>query len=358
MAHELEQFNINGEIVTSMAFTGKREDVWHRLGQQYPDQYMTADEAAVYANLDRKVVSVPIPRLMTDYGILIPIAKGLEMPWAVVLEGKAFITENGNLGEIESKIVGFTGSQGAKGHEHLQIIDRLRYCEAAQSDGDARFVSAGLIKDGRRGFATMELEPTVIDPQGCADTIRRYFTVTWAFDGSLSTTLGYSNTRVVCGNTLAVHLASQVDVNTVRHTSGSNDRMRQVADTLKASRDERELLVAQGEAMLRKPNGMGILRRVMDNVDALNLNIDDAEGRALTVRENKRDALYDLYKSSTNRGAVGSNGWAAYQTVVEYLDWFAPVQGKDKDTKRLERQVDGTYNNLKNAVADYILQLA
>lgn len=83
--------------------------------------------------------------------------------------------------------------------------------------------------------------------------------------------------------------------------------------------------------------------------------------RQRTIRENKLDEIRALYAASTNSGGVGDNGFAAYQTVVEWLDWFSPVNGEDeaeKHTNRTANQFDGVHTKAKLKAADYVLQYA
>ncbi|MGA0710156.1 MAG: DUF932 domain-containing protein, partial [Ilumatobacteraceae bacterium] len=357
MAHNIEQINVDGQAVSSFAFKGKREDIWHRLGQQYDGGLMTAAEAMQHANMDREVTTVPVPSLTDEWGEPIKFAEGLDLPHFVVLDGKPIITDDGQLGSIPTKVVGITGSQGAVGHSELSILDRFLFAEAAikASQGEAVWSTAGMLYDGRRGFATMEAPPVVIDPNGVNDIIRKYLTVTWAFDGSRGTELGLSNIRVVCANTLAMHDASAQQVIKVKHTSRVEDRLRLAAEHWAMAQDSSAALKMRAERMLAIVDGKKVLRRICDEV--LDLKQDtDASSRQNSLRSRKRDELYTLYHSSTNSEAVGDNAWAAYQTVVEYFDWFSDVKGDDKTLAHLRRQFDGTDDNLKRVVADFILQ--
>jgi len=113
----------------------------------------------------------------------------------------------------------------------------------------------------------------------------------------------------------------------------------------------------RAERMLAIPDGKKMLRRICDEVLEFKQDVDNSK-RANAIAERKRDELVLLYESSTNSGAVGDNAWAAYNTVTEYLDWFSDVKGDDKTLAHLRRQFDGTDDNIKLAVADFILESA
>lgn len=359
MSHELEQVIINGETVSNFAFSGGRTDIWHRLGQQFEqaDRLMTAEEAMMRANMDREIKVMSVPQLLDEFGMDIPLAEGLDNMYAVVLTGKPIVTPDGNLGEIPTKVVGWTGSQGSQGHAGLSILDRFMYAEEAikASRGEAVWSTAGLLRDGRQGFATMEAPPTIIDPNGIADIVRKYLTVTFSFDGSRATELGVSDIRVVCANTERLHNLTKQAIIKVKTTSNAENRLRLAAEHWAMAQDSSAELKIKAERMLAIPDGKKMLRRICDEVLGFKQDVDNSK-RANSIAERKRDELYTLYHGATNLQAVGDNAWAAYNTVTEYLDWFADVKGEDKTLSHLRRQFDGTDNNLKQQVADFILQ--
>lgn len=359
MSHELEQIIINGEEITNFAFSGVRSDIWHRLGQQYDgDSLMTAAEAMAAANMDRQVTTIPVPALTDDFGDALHVADGLDLPHYVVLEGKPIITEDGDLGSIPTKIVGITGSQGAVGHADLSMLDRFLFAEEAikASRGEAVWSTAGLLRDGRQGFATMEAPPVIIDPNGANDIIRKYLTVTWSFDGSRATELGTSDVRVVCANTLAMHDVGSRKVIKIKHTSQAEARMRLAAEHWAMAQDAAAAVKIKAERLMAIRDGKQVLKKICDKV--LDLKHDpDASGRQNTIRANKRDELYTLYHADTNLESVGDNAWAAVNTVTEWLDWYSPVKGKDQEIAHLRAQFDGTYDNVKSNIYDFALSL-
>jgi hypothetical protein len=349
MAHELEI--VNG--VTSMAFAGQRKDIWHQLGQQFDGGLMTAEQAMVNANMDREVYAIPaasVPGM--DWGV--------KQPNYIILDGKSGITPEGELFEIPAKIVGVVGDQAAAGNESLSVTARFELAEEAihASHGEAVWSTAGYIRNGTQGFATMEAPPTVIDPNGIADITRNYMTVQWSYDGSIGgAILGASNIRVVCANTLACHNGSAQQIIKVKMTSGAYDRMKLAAEHWAMAQDASKALALQGERMIAIPKGERILVGLAENVLGWKIE-DDMSKRAKTIRANKMQELRVLYHAPTNLPAIGDNGYAAFQTVVEYLDWFSPVKGEDQDTERIGNQFDGTYAAMKQQAADYVLSMA
>ena len=368
MAHALETHHAltsNGTLieVTSFGFTGDRANIWHRLGQQFTadDRHlMTADEAMRHAHMDRNVYTVraEAPEGMTW-------SKDMDgndlAPYYVVLDGKMFVTTDGDVGEIPTKIVGITGAQGAAGHGGLSVHDRFLLAEEAihASHGQAVWSTAGYIRDGRQGFATMEAPKIVVDPKGVADIYDSYLTIRWSYDATIAggAELGSSNIRVVCANTDALHANTQRVLIKVKATSGAKDRYELAAQHWAKAQNEAAALALQGERMLAVTNGKQVLMQLAEKVLGLGITPDSSK-RERTLRENKLDELHALYHGPTNAKAVGDNGYAAYQTVVEYLDWYAPVKGDDPTGARVANQFDGTYTSTKQRAAELVLALA
>jgi hypothetical protein len=362
MSHELETIIVDGQTVASFAFSGGRANIWHRLGQQFgaADKLMDAQEAMRLAHMDRNLRIVDFPNVdgVEHWSI--------DRPSIVVLEGKIAVTDDGQILNIPDKVVGLAGNQASQGHADLSMLDRFQLAEEAihASHGAAVWSTAGLLRDGRQGFATMEAPPIIIDPNGIADIVQQYLTVTWSFDGSRATELGHSEIRVVCANTLAMHDASKgKSVIKVKATSGAYDRMRLAAEHWSLAQDEGKALALRAERMLAIPNGKQVLKGLCEDVLGINAKEAGLSKRATTIRENKLDELRVIYAASTNSAAVGNNGYAAFQTVVEYLDWFSPVKADAEDqaavtTAHVANQFDGTYDGLKAKAADYVLALA
>lgn len=348
MAHRLE---INDDV-TSFAFAGGRDDIWHRLGQQFDGRLMTAEQAMSLANMDRELTTIK------------PDApNGLEwacqQPNFIVLEGKMGVSADGNLFEIPPKIVGVTGDSGAKGHTGLSVRDRFLIAEAAThvSEGAAVWSTAGYLRNATQGFACMEAPEILIDPDGIADRIRNYMTVTWSYDGTRSTELGLSQIRVVCANTLAVHDAEKDTIIKVKHTANAKERMEIAADHWALAQNEAKALMLQGERMLAIANGRQLLTKIGEEILGYKVTADDTK-RTATIRRNRMDELVRLYHAPTNSPAVGDNAYAVYNTVVEYLDWFSHVKGEDKLAGLLANQFDGTYDTVKARTADLVLSAA
>lgn len=350
--HALER-STNGH--TSFAFTGKREDIWHRLGQQFDGSLMSTDEVMSLANMDRELtfeeVALPIDT---------QLAEGLPPQWLAVLDGKQGISPEGDLWELPRKVVGFGGEQWMLGQRGLSIRDRMELAELAirASQGEAVWTTAGMLRGGRVGFAVMEAPPIIVDPNGVNDIVRSYLTVQWSFDGTRATELGASHIRVVCANTLAVHDGQKLPIIKVKSTRNAKERYELAAAHWGMAQDAAQATKLRAERLLAKAEGNGkkVLLGIVENVLKIQPNkLED--GRQKTIQSNKLDEIMTLYSASTNSEAVGDNAYAAVQTAVEWLDWFSPVKGEDKLSSHLAAQFDGTHAQVKQAAEAYALSV-
>lgn len=349
--HELEQFEtVDGNTLTAFAAVGARTDIWHQLGQMLDGTTMTAEEAMRAAHMNRSISIYPVQP---------PDGAQFAIPelYHVVLGGDMIVTEDGDFAVIPDKVVGVHGKGGADAHANFTMHDRFALAEQAihASSGEAVWSTAGMLRNGTQGFACMEAPPTVIDPNGIRDVIRRYLTVTWSFDGSRSTELGGSDVRVLCANTMAMHDKGKDVLIRVKHTSASaEERFRLAAQQWSLSQDRQKALVLMAEDMLRIRGAKTVLNKI---VEKFMPERPDSSKREKSLRQTRVDTLEVLAHSPTNT-AAGDNAWAAYNTFVEYLDWEAPVKcskGETELDRRLGNQFDGANDDLKSKVADFIL---
>lgn len=352
MVADLEQFTDGSETVTAFAFSGAREDIWHRLGQSL-GRTMTAEEAMREAHMDRLIRVDPIP-VPTEGG-----RWAIPQPYYITLEGTMFVTENGGLVNVEDKVVGVHGKGGADAHLNFTMRDRFLIAEAAihVSQGEAVWSTAGMLRDGVQGFACMEAPPIIVDPQGIRDIIKRYLTLVWSFDGTRATELGSSNVRVVCANTLAMHDGSKDKVIKVKHTSATaEERFRLASDQWAIAQDEAKAYRLIAERMLARRGAQDVLSKIVEKFEPAR---DGASKREQSLRKTRLDNLQVLLHSPTND--VGDNAWKAYNTYTEFLDWVVPVKlgkGETEADRRLSNQFDGVYDTRKANVADFVLSLS
>lgn len=353
MSHELEQAP---DGTASISYDDRQGDLWHRLGQGVKG-LMTVRQALEAARMDRhlRIEPVPMPFRLTEDGQVFEAVNTLADQYFIVLEGKEY--PDGAI--YPDKVVGILGKGGAEAQVALSMQDRLEIAEFTlrASEGQAVFSTAGMLRDGREGFACLELPDTVIDPNGIHDIIANYATLAWGLGGTRTTELGASNVRVVCANTLAWHRSEQTKVIEVRHTSATvKARLEQAAKHWAMAQNRAQALAILAQRLLEvRGRKMDLVTKVVNG--CIGERPKD-KGRTQTTWDNRLAELEVLSASKTND--VGDNGWAAYNTYTEWLDWQAPIrcrEGEQPEVCRLEDQFDGKNDDRKIKAAELLLTL-
>lgn len=206
-------------------------------------------------------------------------------------------------------------------------------------DGGGEWESAGSIKDGRTVFGSMTLpKEIVLDPQGCADTIKSYLLVTTSHDGSSAIQAMTTPVRVVCQNTLNAALAGQKQSYKVRHTSTAGGRIDQARLALGLTFKYLDEFEAQAQALFATSVTD---KQFMDIVTALYPEpAEDAGKASVTKYETKIDLVKDLYFISPTQEGIRGTAWGAYNALTERVDYF-----------RQGRMVKGATNAQDNQLA-------
>lgn len=341
MSHDLEI--VNG--IASFAYNGKRGNPWHMLGTDVdgdmPLHVMLEASGAdytvslepLYVNMQAGVDADGLPIFVNTEvpDTWATVRTGGRQPEAMplgVVKGRYVIQQNRDLAEIAQEIVGL-------------------------GNGDAVWDTMGVIRDGAVFFAYLRLPTLTIDPSGINDRITQGLVVSTSHDGTMANTIGFSSVRVVCQNTLSMALKGLTQKVSVKHTRNAEDRIKAAAAGLSMYVDCRQALATQATEMLRV-NGEKALKIVLDKVWPLEDGMPDA---TRTKRSNVRGSIRNLYMNGDNNvRRVGENGWAAYNAVVEYLDWEGTVRGTTNRAERIATST--TLDDQKRDIARLVLSAA
>jgi phage/plasmid-like protein (TIGR03299 family) len=155
-------------------------------------------------------------------------------------------------------------------------------------------------------------------------------------------------TRIVCANTQRAALNNAKGSFKIRHTEGAADRVQQARDQLGLTWKYVAEFEVQAERMINETLAEVEFRKVCDQI--WQPLTDTATDRSRTIAANRSAALNQLFGDAATNANIRGTRWAGYQTVTEYLDHTAPVQGKtatDKSINRALRSIDGAVVDLK-----------
>lgn len=307
------------------AFFSARTPAWHRLGTVTPDA-LTAQDALVTAMLDWDVELHQVSTLiMDDEGV-----HTVEVP-------NRFATVRRHPATGEYDALGVVGPS----YTPVQNRDAFAVLDNIVDESGAHFDTAGSLKRGRNVFMSMKMPDTMQFSNG--DEVDLYLLATNSHDGSSSFTLAVTPVRVVCQNTLTLGLAQARRTFSLRHTSGIHGRVQQAREALALTWQYRDEFADEVERLIAADF---TARQFESLVGALFPKQNDTKYSA-TRAANELEALMGLWNAPTQENIKGTK-WAAYNAVVEYADWFAPVRGKkDADVRRAERTLTGAADDLK-----------
>ena len=332
MSHELE---VSGSKA-SFAYRKEGGAPWHRLGVALTG-HQTAADILEAANADYEVTLLPV-RYITPGGVL------LEMDDRYIT---ARVNEDGSARPFE--VV----------KDRYRIVQNSTVLEKAlnvvgASAGDAVMDTAGVLKDGREFFATIDLGTLVLDPMGVADRIQRYLVVHTSHDGTTPITYANTDIRAVCSNTVRMGIRSARSVVTARHTANYDKALEEANNVLQISQDWAREFSNKAEELLAIP--MPAASNKIDLVlNGLWPEKDADTDRKKVNRDETISMVRSLYGNAKNASGYGYNGWSLLNAVGEYFDhhWF-----DDAKRNAMAAMTIGNKSHLMKAkAADLILSV-
>lgn len=205
----------------------------------------------------------------------------------------------------------------------------------------------GTLDHGRKAFMRFDLPGTSIEVGG-KDLIEFGVAIRANHDGSGTVTAGIEGRRLVCTNGMTVRMKGLAHQFAIRHTASAQDRLGEAKRVLQGTMQYAKSFAAVAEEMLSRKFTEGDFKRY---IDALYPRPAEEEKRAITLWENRRSELMALYRFADTNDLGRDTQWAAFNSVVEYLDWEAPVRASNRTTNeevRARRQFEGSNQAMKD----------
>jgi len=285
---------------TSFAYNESTGIPWHRTGQPMAG-YQTMDAMLEAAHADYNVEVVPVYVAGPD-GTLVEVETR-----------KATARTNPHTGDYQPLAV--VGNRYVP-VQNREVLERALAIVGA-SNGDAVIDTLGVLDDGRRFFSAIDLGALIIDPSGAADRIAQYLLVYTSHDGSVPITYSHTDVRAVCQNTGRMGLATAQATYKAKHTVGFSVRLEEAQQVLNLSTQWAAEFERMAEQMLAVPMTAGRLDKVIDAAYPAEKAVSDKQQ---ANRDDIVATIKHIYTGPKNMGAVGNNGWAAWNAVVEFLD--------------------------------------
>ena len=321
MPHELEI--VNGEAAIYL----HRDPAWHNLGKPTQDA-KDANEAIQIAKLDWKVEKEPIFTINPATG------EQTRVP-----DKYATTRQHKELGYGHLGIVG-------RVYHPVQNDEAFAFCDELVHGG-CGFESAGSLYGGSRVFMALKV-PQHINIGG-TDRVDLYIMVTNSHDGSTPLIAAVTPIRPVCANTVTAALRDAHSTYRVRHTTTVGGRMQAAREALDLTLKYGDSLSAEANRLYEQAMTKPEFQTFVETLVPMPKPDGDKEAtqRAITMRNSRVDDIVAVWDEPTQDNIRGT-AWGAYNAIVEYADWFAPVRGgENADMKRRERILTGNADALK-----------
>ena len=303
---------------------------WHGLGTKL-DNVATAAEAIVAAQLDWEVASVPLYVHNTKGRVeAVPDKKAIQR-------------------RSDGKVLSVLGPD----YVPVQNRDAFTFFDAVVGNHDAKYETAGALDGGRRVWILAKVDGS-ISVKG--DEVEKYLLLCNGHDGKMAVKMFFTPIRVVCQNTLEAAGATRFspdnksDMFYSRHTGGvmgRKDEARQVlgitvdyydqfavmanylAEQPFVAADFPKLLTSTFQPPKALPAAFGTTGAIdaQTIIDA-GINVRTADAMVTVTR------LFETGKGQDNPAIKGTK-WAAYNAVVEYVDYGRQYGGADPANLRL-----------------------
>lgn len=308
--------------VETMMYAGS-ETPWHGFGNRI-DEACDSPEAQLKSGLTWEVEKRP-----------------LMVPVAGVNQYKAVEDHVAIVRQTDDRVLGVVGA----GWQPLQPWEMFEWTDSLVGEGLIKYHTAGSLRGGQVVWLLAKFAESVILPQDRHDKFLFFLN---AYSGFQSILCNSTDVRVVCMNTARMAIADGRDNEVrIRHTASMKERLEAARNALVIAREHSKLY----DGLLR---AFAQLRMTGDRwTEYANVLIpDNPEAKYNTRAQNSRQKLLGL--AMTGRGqdiqGVAGTGYAAYNAVTEYANYFRTTRGgQDAQERRFESSLMGSGDELVQA---------
>lgn len=294
MAHQLD-FSRG-----TAAFFSYKQPAWHGLGQVPTAPVTTIQEALKLGQLDYTVEKYPnIHRLPTGQDI----------------------TSESSFFTLRTDTNGILGDKLGAQYIPVQNAEALSVVEGLVTEG-CTIQTAGALSGGARAFICVQL-PESIRVNG-TDEVRQFAVVACGHDGSMGILAYFSNTRVVCNNTLQASFADAVQKRSIRHTASAKGKIEEAGKLMQIAAKNKQT-VQRGYQQLADTDILQ--QQFFDYVG--NLFFSEAEIKEMRTGKKaaevcstrKLNVVRDVlkyYETGVGQSDIKGTMWGAYNSITGY----------------------------------------
>jgi phage/plasmid-like protein (TIGR03299 family) len=212
-------------------------------------------------------------------------------------------------------------------------------------DDDLSISSAGLLRQGAVAWVEVSVPESIKTPEGVE--FRPNLLATTSFDGSIATTFKRTVTDVVCDNTREAALGETGQVFKVRHSRNSQLQLAPARQALEMvhsiAEDFAQEITRLCQTTVRQDQWAKFLDDYVTRHDVRGIPL---KGRALTMADNKRDALQRLYSHDHRVAPWAGTAHGVLAAVNTYEHHESVVRGTARPERNMLRTVTGGFARL------------
>ena len=196
------------------------------------------------------------------------------------------------------------------------------------TDGDVTADAVGSYKNGRNVFLTFNLgENIVLDPNGSADEIGRYFSIVSSHDGSSAICMMTHNMRLDCQNMLTGMKAAAASVFKMRHTATVAGRMLDARKALGIAFKQSDIFEKEMAALIEKEMTKTAF---FDLVETIYPKPEKDVRGSFKKHETKIETLAGIWNGETVAG-LEDTAYKAYNVLNEHLLWYPGIRAGNEE---------------------------
>jgi phage/plasmid-like protein (TIGR03299 family) len=246
---------------------------------------------------------------------------------------------------------GTLGNLGVVGSQYFPIQNAFlaSLLQTVADTSNGMFLAAGATHRGARTFVQMGLPEGVMI--GGRDGIDLGIVIFNSHDGSGQATGVPTASRIGCTNQFPALRASLTKF-TIRHTANGVEswNVEEIRRALTLTFGYARELVVVGTRLLAHPMDAAEFGAFVDDISPV--VIHKVTKKELDSSALRRATLKQIFTGAENLTDVRNTRWAAWQTVIEYEDWFRPpVKGSTHEARIVARSTDA----IKTRARDLLL---
>lgn len=201
--------------------------------------------------------------------------------------------------------------------------------------------SAGLLKGGAVAWVSVEVPDTITTPEGVQ--FRPNLLAVSSFDGSIATTYKRIVTNVVCDNTMRAGMSEEGQQYKVKSTKNSMTRYADAREALMIIHTVADDFAQEVKALCEQEVTDKAFEAIVDAYAPLP-EVKEGKGgaRGLTLAENKREALWRLWRHDERVSPWNGTAYGVWQAMNTYRHHEGIVRSASRAERNMMNAVDGS----------------